>query len=138
MLKHAITVTVFLAAAAAYAADDEPESEPATVSTSPSEPATSTAATAGGGDEALASGLAAFRKRRFAKAADEFEKAVDANPQSAAAHFYLGYSIYKTAEPKRGFHPDKQKAAVEFAKAYELDPAFRPDWGKASAVARSK
>jgi tetratricopeptide (TPR) repeat protein len=73
-------------------------------------------------------GLALFRKHHFAQAEADFQKAVDANPQSAAAHFYLGYAIYKIAEPKRPFHPDKQKAAAEFAKAYDLDPAFRPVW----------
>jgi tetratricopeptide (TPR) repeat protein len=77
----------------------------------------------------IGAGLADFKKKRFARAEADFEKAVEANPQSAAAHFYLGYSIYKTAEPKKAFHPDKQKAAAEFAKAYELDPTFRPEWG---------
>jgi tetratricopeptide (TPR) repeat protein len=76
----------------------------------------------------LNAGLVDFKKKRFARAEANFEKAVEANPQSAAAHFYLGYAIYKTAEPKRAFHPDKQKAAAEFAKAYELDPTFKPEW----------
>jgi tetratricopeptide (TPR) repeat protein len=124
MIKPAITLTVLLAAGAAYAQD-----EPAPKTTS---------APAASADDAIADGLAEYKKRRFAKAAGEFEKAVDANPQSAAAHYYLGYAIYKTAEPKRGFHPDKQKAAAEFAKAYELDPEFKPDWGKTNAVAKSK
>jgi Tfp pilus assembly protein PilF len=77
----------------------------------------------------LQAGLADFKKKKFARAEADFEKAVEANPNSAAAHFYLGYAIYKTAEPKRAFHPDKQKAAAEFAKAYELDPSFKPAWG---------
>ena len=73
-------------------------------------------------------GLAAYRRRRFQDARRHFQAAVDADPGSAAAHFYLGYVIYKIAEPKQPFHPDKQVAADHFAKAYELDPTFRPAW----------
>ena len=73
-------------------------------------------------------GLVLFKKRHFTQAEAEFQKAVDADPQSAAAHFYLGYAIYKIAEPKRPFHPEKQKAAAQFAKAFDLDPQFRPVW----------
>ena len=58
-----------------------------------------------------------------------FERAVAADPNSAAAHYYLGYTIYKIAEPKRHDSPGKKEAAAEFAKAYELDPGFKPVWG---------
>jgi hypothetical protein len=34
------------------------------------------------------------------------------------------------AEKKRPFHPDKEKAKEMFAKAYSIDPAFRPVWGE--------
>jgi len=93
-------------------------------------------------DEAIHSGLTAFKTKKFARAEAEFSKAVEADPGSAAAHYYLGYTIYKRVEPKRPFHPDKQKAASEFARAYELDPAFTPEWGgkatgKTKAVAKS-
>ncbi len=87
-------------------------------------------------DDALGAGIAAFKKRNFARAEAEFGKAVDADPKSAAAHFYLGYAIYKRAEPKRPFHPDKQKAKDEFAKAFELDPSFEPDWGRGKVPAK--
>ena len=73
-------------------------------------------------------GLAAYKRRRFQEAERHLQAAVNADPQSAAAHYYLGYVIYKIAEPKRPFHPDKQRAADHFAKAYELDPTFRPSW----------
>ncbi len=76
----------------------------------------------------IAEGLQAYKRRQFARAEDLFRQAVDADPGSAAAHFYLGYTVYKRAEPKRPFHPDKQKAAQLFAQAYTLDPAFRPSW----------
>ena len=75
-------------------------------------------------------GLAHFKKRHFTQAEAEFQKAVDADPAGAAAHFYLGYTVYKIAEPKRPFHPEKQRAAELFAKAYDLDPEFRPVWGR--------
>ena len=51
------------------------------------------------------------------------------HPQSAAAHFYLAYTYYKIAEPTKRLTPDKQKAKEEFARAFELDPGFKPDWG---------
>jgi tetratricopeptide (TPR) repeat protein len=79
-------------------------------------------------DEHINAGLAAFRKRRFAAARGHFQQAVDASPDSAAAHFYLGYTIYKIAEPRRANSPGKQEAAQHFAKAYELDPGFKPTW----------
>jgi Tfp pilus assembly protein PilF len=94
------------------------------------------AAASDSADDSIHAGIAAFKKRNFARAEAEFEKAVQAEPMSAAAHFYLAYTIYKRVEPKKPFHPDKQKAAAEFAKAFELDPGFTPEWGKSRAVAR--
>jgi Tfp pilus assembly protein PilF len=95
---------------------------------------TAPAAATSSADAAIDSGIAAFKKRNFQRAETEFAKAVDADPNSAAAHYYLGYTIYKRVEPKRPFHPDKQKAADEFKKAFELDPDFEPSWGKATAL----
>jgi Tfp pilus assembly protein PilF len=79
-------------------------------------------------DSHIDAGLAAFKKKRFRQAEIEFRQAVDADPNNAAATWYLGYTYYKMAEPKRPFHPDKQKAAEMFAKAYQLDPQFKPAW----------
>lgn len=79
--------------------------------------------------EAIADGLKAFRRRRFKAAETHFRRAVAADPQSAAAHFYLGYTIYKIAEPRRANSPGKQEAAQHFARAYEIDPGFQPAWG---------
>jgi len=112
MIRHAIVLTALLAVPAAAIAADT--------------------------DDSLNVGITAFKKRNFKRAEEEFEKAVDADPKSAAAHFYLGYAIYKRAEPKRPFHPDKQKAKDEFAKAFELDPNFEPDWGKRPAVKKTE
>ena len=75
-------------------------------------------------------GLNLYHRRQFTRAAAEFQKAADADPQSAAAAWYLAYTWYKIAEPKRPFHPDKQKAADMFAKAFQLDPTFKPTWGR--------
>jgi Tfp pilus assembly protein PilF len=93
--------------------------------TSTDMPATSAAAQAD-----IDAGLAAFKKHRFKQAEASFQKAVEAAPESAAPYFYLAYTYYKLAEPKRPFHPDKQKAKDMFAKAYSIDPAFRPVWGE--------
>jgi tetratricopeptide (TPR) repeat protein len=87
-------------------------------------------APAGDAQSHIDAGLKAFKRRRFAAARDAFQKAVDADPQSAAAAFYLGYTYYKIAEPTRRNVEGKRKAAELFAKAFELDPAFRPVWGE--------
>ena len=78
----------------------------------------------------IQSGIAAFKKRRFAAARTEFEKAWAADPQSAAAAYYLGYTYYKLGEPSRRMNENKEKARELFAKAFSLDPAFRPTWGR--------
>ena len=77
---------------------------------------------------AIAAGQAAFKKRHFKAAQADFEKALAADPQSAAAAFYLGYTHYKMGEPPRRMNAHKERAREEFAKAYELDPGFRPVW----------
>ena len=102
--------------------------EPAAAEPAAAQPAAE-AAPAGSASDAIQAGLAAFAKRRFSVARSDFEKAVAADPQSAAAHFYLGYTIYKIAEPKKHDSPGKHEAAEQFAKAYELDPNFKPVWG---------
>jgi tetratricopeptide (TPR) repeat protein len=105
----------------------------------PAAPAAAPAAqSAGSVDSHIDAGLAAFKKKRFRQAEIEFRQAVDADPNSAAATWYLGYTYYKMAEPKRPFHPDKQKAADLFAKAYQLDPQFRPAWSPSSGGRRSQ
>jgi tetratricopeptide (TPR) repeat protein len=78
----------------------------------------------------IEAGLAAFKKRRFAAARAEFEKALAAEPESAAAAFYLGYTYYKLGEPSRRMNANKEKAKELFAKAFSLDPAFQPVWGR--------
>ena len=96
--------------------------------TAPSPQEAAPRATSGDAASHIEAGRAAYSRRRFQEAQRHFQAAVDADPGSAAAHYYLGYVIYKIAEPKRPFHPEKQRAAELFAKAYELDPTFKPDW----------
>jgi tetratricopeptide (TPR) repeat protein len=111
------------AAAPAANPDEPPAAAPSTA------PAAAPAASGASAADDIQAGLNAFAKGRFATARAAFERAVAADPQSAAAHFYLGYTIYKIAEPKRHDSPGKKEAAAEFAKAYELDPNFKPVWG---------
>jgi tetratricopeptide (TPR) repeat protein len=84
--------------------------------------------------DAIAAGQAAFKKRHFKIAQADFEKAVAADPQSAAAAFYLGYTFYKIGEPSRRTNPSKERARELFAKAFALDPAFTPDWGRSASA----
>ena len=76
----------------------------------------------------VAAGLAAFRAHHLRAARAELEKAVAADPQSAAAAFYLGYAYYKIGEPSRRMDANKEKARELFARAFSLDPAFKPAW----------
>jgi tetratricopeptide (TPR) repeat protein len=75
-------------------------------------------------------GLAAFRARRLTAARAAFENAVAADPQSAAAAYYLGYALYKLGEPSRRMNANKERARELFAKAFNLDPEFNPTFGK--------
>jgi tetratricopeptide (TPR) repeat protein len=128
-LPATLLALALLPAAGALAQEPQPTPAPQEQPAPAQEPVVA-AAPAGDAQTHIDAGLAAFRKRRFAAARQHFEQAVAADPGSAAANFYLGYTIYKIAEPKRPFHPDKQKAAELFAKAYELDPQFKPVWSR--------
>src|ERR671922_27124 len=109
MTLPALLLLALLAPKAQEPPATAPAAEPAAT-----EPAAPSAASA---DESIQAGLALYKKRRFRQAAAEFQKAVDADPQSAAAHYYLGYTIYKIAEPRRPNDPGKQEAAGHFARA---------------------
>jgi len=124
-----LPVILLLALAAPQDAPaDSTDVPPAKPAEAPAAPAAAPAASPGGAQVDIDAGLALFKKRHFTAAEAEFQKAVDADPSSAAANFYLGYTVYKIAEPKRPFDPGKRRAAELFAKAYELDPHFRPIW----------
>jgi hypothetical protein len=131
-MKLPVMLLAFALVPAARLAAQEPQPEPPAQEEAAAPQETVSATPTAGGDvqSHIDAGLSAFRKRRFAAARQHFEQAVAADPASAAANFYLGYTIYKIAEPKRPFHPDKARAAELFAKAYELDPTFKPAWSK--------
>jgi hypothetical protein len=80
-------------------------------------------------DEQLRAGLVAYWKLDFQAAERHFVAAVEADPGSAAPLYYLAYTVYKIAEPKRHDDPGKHRAAALFARAYEIDPGFTPGWG---------
>jgi tetratricopeptide (TPR) repeat protein len=130
-----LLATVLLSAALAPQAPQAPppaatapELPPATAPAEPVAPPAT--ATAGPAAPYLDAGIAAFKRRRFAAARTEFEKAEAADPQSAAAAYYLGYTYYKMGEPTRRMNANKEKAKELFAKAFSLDPAFSPTWGR--------
>ena len=77
----------------------------------------------------MAAGMVAYWKLHFREAEGHFQAAVKADPLDAASLYYLGYTVYKIAEPKRPNDPGKRRAAELFARAYQIDPGFTPDWG---------
>lgn len=125
-----LTTTLLLAVLGPAAQEPPaPAPSPATEEAAPAaEAPAAAAADTGSADTHIAAGIAAFKRRRFREAQTHFQAAVDADGRSAAAHWYLGYTIYKIAEPKRPFHPEKQKAAEHFSHAYSIDPSFKPSW----------
>jgi tetratricopeptide (TPR) repeat protein len=125
MLLSTVLLSVALAPQAPPPAAPTPDPAPSgvTASEKPSPPP-------GAAASHLDAGIAAFKKRRFAAAREEFEKAEAADPKSAAAAYYLGYAYYKLGEPSKRMNANKEKAKELFAKAFSLDPAFRPTWGK--------
>lgn len=127
-------VWLVLAASLSSSPQQAPEATPTPEASPAAEAAPAPEATpapdTGLAQAAIKAGLKAFSRGHFQTAKTDFQNAVDADPESAAANFYLGYATYKVAEPKRPFHPEKQEAAKLFAKAYELDPQFVPVWAK--------
>jgi tetratricopeptide (TPR) repeat protein len=84
------------------------------------------AVAAPGAVSALDKGLALYKRQQFQAARQAFQQAVDAEPENAAAHFYLGYTLYKIAEPTKRLTPEKQEALQQFSRCFELDPNFVP------------
>ena len=130
MLLATVLLSAALAPQAAPAPPPEATAPEAPAATAPATPVAPPATAAGPVASYLDAGIAAFKKRHFAKAKAEFEKAESADPQSAAAAYYLGYTYYKIGEPSRRMNANKEKAKELFAKAFSLDPAFAPTWGR--------
>jgi len=93
----------------AAASDPSGPSAPASTSAAPAAPAVA---------DDFSKGLTAYGKRDYAAAAERFTAAVNAAPQSAEAHFYLGYALY---ELKRF-----DEARQAFATAYQLKSDYKP------------
>lgn len=126
MLRQAVLMTMLMLIAFPLAAGAQ--ESPAPEGTEPAMAAEPEPMAEGGSDAATAAidrGLNAYWRRNWSAAQVEFQAALDADPQSAAAAFYLGYAIYKQAELSP-FHPDKERAKQMFARAFELDPTFSP------------
>jgi TolA-binding protein len=102
--------------------------QPVTEAPSASAPADKPSASPASASSEIEAGLKAYKRKAYAQAEAHFQKAVDADPEDAAANYYLGYAIYKRVE-KSPFHPDKRRAAKYFSAAFSADPRFRPDWG---------
>jgi len=72
---------------------------------------------------ALSAGVVEGMKRLFAHdysgAVDRLTAAAQADPEDAAAHYYLGYTYYRMG--------DFGQARTAFAEAYRLDPHFSPE-----------
>jgi tetratricopeptide (TPR) repeat protein len=128
-----LVLAASLSSSPQQAPEPTPTPAPAPSPEASAAPEAAPAPDAGAAQTAIDAGLKAFIRGRFQTAKTDFQKAVDADPESAAANFYLGYATYKVAEKKRPFHPEKQEAAQLFAKAYELDPSFVPVWAKPKA-----
>jgi tetratricopeptide (TPR) repeat protein len=137
----AVVSAALLALAAPVAAAQELPAPPAAQQEAPpieaappalpeTEPVSAATPSGAGASADLDTGLAAFRARRLRAARAAFEKAVAADPQSAAAAFYLGYTLYKLGEPSRRMNADKERARELFARAFSLDPQFQPTFGR--------
>jgi Flp pilus assembly protein TadD len=66
----------------------------------------------------LTRALAAYEKQDFTAAAEAFKNAIDSDPSSVEAHYYLGYALYKL---KRF-----DEARVAFTQAYQLRSDYLP------------
>src|SRR5262245_44935256 len=77
------------------------------------------AVAAPGAVSSLEKGLALYKRQQFQAARMAFQQAVDAEPENAAAHYYLGYTLYKIAEPTKRLTPEKQAALQHFSRCFE-------------------
>jgi TolA-binding protein len=98
------------------------EAPPAAISaeqpTAPSPASEAAAAAPEPTGAALSRALSAYEKQDFATAADAFKSAIDEDPTSVQAHYYLGYALYKL---KRF-----DESRVAFTQAYQLQSNYLP------------
>jgi TolA-binding protein len=62
--------------------------------------------------------MKSYRQRRYADAVSQFQKVVEAEPQNAAAYYFMGYSHYVMKH--------YQEAQDAFGKAFAADPRLDP------------
>jgi len=62
--------------------------------------------------------MKSYRQRRYAEAVSQFQKVVEAEPQNAAAYYFMGYANYVTKHYK--------EAQDAFGKAFAADPRLDP------------
>jgi Flp pilus assembly protein TadD len=80
--------------------------------------------------QAFAGGFADLRAGRYESAEQKLQRAVEANPRNAAAHYYLGYTYYLLSRKEPATSEYSRKAAESIAQAFRIDPTFTPTWGK--------
>jgi len=57
----------------------------------------------------------------------ELSRAVEANPDDASAHYYLGFTYHLMSKRGPGDAELARKAASEIEQAYRLEPNFKAD-----------
>jgi len=78
----------------------------------------------------VALGVTALRAGRYEVAVSELSRAVESDPEDAAAHYYLGYTYHLMSKQKLAEPELARKAAAEIEQAYRLQPSFKPEWGR--------
>lgn len=69
-------------------------------------------------DRSRPEGLPEYFSNEYGDAAQRLEDTLSQHPDSAAAHYYLGYAFYMMG--------NLQRSREGFTRAYEIDPAFTP------------
>jgi Flp pilus assembly protein TadD len=70
--------------------------------------------------------IAEVKAGRYEGATRDLQQAVQAAPNDAAAHYYLGYAYYLMSQQAPADKELARKAAEEIALAYRLQPNFTP------------
>jgi tetratricopeptide (TPR) repeat protein len=86
--------------------------------------------------QAFLGGFTDLKAGRYGTAEQKLLRAIEADPRSAAAHYYLGYTYYLLSRREPATSEYARKAAESIAKAFRIDPTFRPSWGKEGAASR--
>jgi hypothetical protein len=84
------------------------------------------ASTSNPSSQALQAAISDLNAGQYDGAEATLQAAVEQNPGSAAAHYYLGYSYYLRSLKEPGNPEFVRKAADNISQAFRLDPTFRP------------